>query len=164
MTTRLNVEVLDPASIAALLANGIPPCICEGLGKKMDTIEEAAAYRPPWVRDYCLSHGRRKPVLHDMDRFPGARNSYACDPCRSGDHVRCQHEIRLPDWSAHCACDGVAQDAHVEVAREAKRNALAEVIYASGQDPANAWLSTVDGTPNSASYAIAEALIEQGLA
>jgi hypothetical protein len=45
-----------------------------------------------------------------------------------------------------------------------KRDTLAQAIYNEGNEHADFWISTVDGTPNQAAYAIASALIEAGLA
>lgn len=141
-----------------------PNCTCKKMRKT--TTESDGRIVPHWadLDRYCPRHGTRQAVPHDMVRFPRALDSYACDPCRHGDHVGCSHEIRLPDWSHPCSCYQASLDEHVASARLAKREALAEAIYAEGADQHDFWLTTIDGTPNSASYAIADALIEKRLA
>lgn len=157
-----NFEVLDPADVEALLASGVRPCICEGLGQKMDTIAEAAAYTPPWVRPHCLSHGDRPPVLHDLERFPRAQDSYSCDECRNGDHVHCRGEVRMTDWSCPCTCAQVSPEAHAEVRHEAKRNALAAVITEAIHHSMH--VLDFEGDIPGMGLDIADALIEKRLA
>ena len=40
-----------------------------------------------------------------------------------------------------------------------RRDRLAALIYAEGQDAVHWWMPTVDGSPNAASYAIADAIL-----
>ena len=155
----------DPQLAVELVeVHGYMPCICEGAAKDVGTLKEAAEIAPVWARAYCLVHGRETPRPHDMATFPQAQSSYSCDPCKNGDHARCQETVILTDWRHECTCHENSKDAHAAVKLDAKRTALAKVIYATGQDQIQFWLPTTDGTPNSASYAIADALIERHLA
>lgn len=124
-----------------------PDCTCKH-------VRPATALGTPHWADldsYCPVHGDKDTVTHDLARFPQALNSYACDPCQHGDHVGCQGEIRMPDWSNKCVCVETSPHAHSEVKREAKRETLAAVIEAVLIDP--------DHT----AFDIADALIEKGL-
>lgn len=157
-----NFETLDPDVVEVLLAYGVRPCICEGRGQKMDTIAEAAAYDPPWVRPYCLAHGDQAPAVNDLARFPRALDSYSCDECRNGVHVRCRGEVRLPDWSCPCTCAQASPDAHAEARHEAKRTALAAVIEEALAD--SAWVDALIGSAHDAALDVADALIDKRLA
>ena len=155
----------DPQLAVELVeVHGYKPCICEGAARNVGTLKEAAEIAPAWARAYCIVHGRATPKPHDMATFPQAGSSYSCDPCKNGDHVRCQERIVDISWSNDCSCLTAAKDAHLAAKHEAKRNALAEAIYAVADGQIQFWLPTTDGTPNSASYAIADALIERHLA
>lgn len=137
-----------------------PACICKHY-RQTETKDDGRIV--PHFADldrYCPSHGSKTAVPHDLVRFPQALNSYACDPCQHGDHVGCTHEIRLPDWSAHCACEGVAQEAHAEVAHAAKKAALAEVIENVIEN--TTWFEEFTGSAQYAALEIAETLIQKG--
>lgn len=136
------------------------PCLCRG-GENL-TAEQAVAHEPHWsaVNPYCPTHGNRTAGEHDLDLFPQALNSYSCQSCQHGDHLHCQPTIVYPDWRHDCSCHRAAAAAHVAVQRAAKRDELARVVYAAADGQTQFWLPTVDGTPNQASYAIADALLD----
>ena len=137
-----------------------PACTCKHY-RQTETHADGRI-TPHWadLDKYCPSHGSKTAVPHDLTMFPAALNSYACDPCQHGDHVGCQREIRLPDWSAHCACEGVAQEAHALVARDAKRTAVAAAIETALDG--SVFIDDLVGSVSLASQEIAEVLIEKG--
>lgn len=138
-----------------------PNCTCKHY-RQTETKDDGRIV-PHWadLDKYCPSHGSKTAVAHDLETFPGALNSYACDPCQHGDHLNCQHEIRLPDWSAHCACEGIAQEAHTQVAHDAKRTAVADAIETTLTS--SVFIHDIDGSTVLASQEIAEALMDKGL-
>ncbi len=151
------LAVRDPGRAARLVqAGNHRPCICVN-GERFDTLEDAAGFVPPWARDYCISHGRLTPAQHDLERFPLSVNSYACDACKAGVHAKCQQLVRFPDWSHDCACFDHDKDTHLQVAQEARRDALAWVVHQALRDQK---LVRSGGYLNgSVSYAVADAIL-----